>query len=292
MGLPFRPDRRRAATVAVVLLIAFLTGHIMQTVLADRDPVVRMEKAPDAAPELRRRNVPRPLPVPPAATLVPISAPPVLPVIETDPRPSHDGCTPSLIVSPVPRAAVDVIVTAPCRPGHVVTLTDGALRLDGRLDAHGMYKVRMPALAEEVRLAAEIDELRFSARTRVRDAAGFRHTALAWSGPQGMRIRRLGSDTPGVDDDVRRLGEGMGFAVEVYTARVTLKPRGGGVRLVVEAEVTPEVCGRSIEATTIQSNATGRLSRKDFAIEMPACRHVGQTIRLKILFEDMTVAGH
>ena len=291
MGQPFPPDRRRAATVAVVLLIAFLTGHFMQTVLADRDPVVRMEEGPDAAPELRRRNVPKPLPVPPAATLVPISAPPALPEIETDVRPSIDGCAPSVVVSPVPGAAVEVIVTAPCRPGHAVTLTDGALRLDGQLDARGSYRVRLPSLAEEVRLTAEIDHLRFSARTRVPDSDLFRHIALAWSGPQGMRIRHHDSGSSDVDGNVSRLGEGNGFAVEVHTERATQSPSGVGGRLVVEAEVTPEVCGRRIQATALQSNPAGRPSRKDFAIEMQGCRHIGQIIRLKYLFEDVTVAG-
>ena len=65
-------DRRRVITALIVLLIAFGTGHVMQTVLADREGVAATGDAPEAAPILKDGGRTPKLPVPPAATLVPI----------------------------------------------------------------------------------------------------------------------------------------------------------------------------------------------------------------------------
>ena len=65
-------DRRRAATALIALVIAFGSGHLMQTVLADDPGVAATGDMPDAAPILKNEGRTPPLPVPPAATLVPI----------------------------------------------------------------------------------------------------------------------------------------------------------------------------------------------------------------------------
>ncbi len=273
MGIPFPPDRRRAATVAVVLLIAFLTGHIMQTVLADRDPVVRMDEAPDAAPELRRRNVPPPLPVPPAATLVPISD---SPGSRVDP-----ACDPQMTLSAVGDAAVAVAILAPCSAGEGLFLTDGTFRLDGRLDTRGAYSVTIPALSLDVRVAAEVDGVPVAASLFMPDARGTHHSVLSWSGPQVLHMQApdtLGEERP------YRLGDGGGGAsAEVYSGSETTE-------IVVIAEVTSANCGRMISVSAIQSSVSGPPTVRAFEMEMPGCRHVGQVMRLKNLFEHTRIA--
>ncbi len=274
MGTPFPPDRRRAATVAVVLLIAFLTGHIMQTVLADRDPVVRMDEAPDAAPELRRRDTPRPLPVPPAATLVPISH-------STDGH-ADAGCDPRMTLSAVGDAAVAVTVLAPCSAGQGVSLTDGTLRVDGQIDARGTYFVTIPALSLDVRVAAEVGGTSLAASLFMPNARGTHHAVLAWSGPQVLRLEVR--DTLG-EEQVHRLGEddGGGASAEVYSGSETTEP-------VVVAEVTSANCGRTTSASAIQSGVSGPPTVRAFEMEVPGCRHIGQVMRLKNLFDHTRIA--
>jgi len=273
MGIPFPPDRRRAATVAVVLLIAFLTGHIMQTVLADRDPVVRMDEAPAAAPELRRRDVPRPLPVPPAATLVPI--------IHSPGSRVDAACDPQMTLSAVRDAAVAVAILAPCSAGRGVSLTDGTLRVDGRLDARGAYSVTIPALSLDVRVAAEVDGVPVAASLFIPDARITHHAVISWSGPQVLYMQA--PDTLS-EEKPYRLGDGSGGAsAEIYSGSETTE-------LVVVAEVTSANCGRTVSATAIQSRTSGLPTVRAFEMEMPGCRHVGQVTRLKNLFDHTRIA--
>ena len=77
-------DRRRAFTAIAVLLIAFGSGHVMQTVLVDEEGHAATGEAPNAAPILKDESRTPPLPVPPAATLVPIR-------LETPPRLRRPG---------------------------------------------------------------------------------------------------------------------------------------------------------------------------------------------------------
>ncbi len=81
-------DRRRVITAVIALLIALGTGHFMQTILVDPDGVAATDGAPEAAPILEDESKTPALPVPPAATLVPI-------VLETPPRLRRPG--PSLL---------------------------------------------------------------------------------------------------------------------------------------------------------------------------------------------------
>ena len=70
---------RRVVLIVGTLLVAFGSGHVMQTILVEPSDVATTGDAPDAAPVLRNSEEPPELPVPPAATLTPILHSPVSP---------------------------------------------------------------------------------------------------------------------------------------------------------------------------------------------------------------------
>ena len=139
-------DRRRVATIVVVGLVAFLTGHFMQTVLAETNPVASITDGPDAAPVLRSIEEPRPLPTPPAATLVPIlRRPPVMPdrvdeyaaLSPAAPKPVPVSCDPALELRAAPAATLQIVVTAPCAPSSPVLVRHGPLSTTETTDDKG-----------------------------------------------------------------------------------------------------------------------------------------------------------
>ena len=133
-------DRKRVVTALVTLLIAFLTGYVMQNMLVDESPVAAIGEAPDAAPVMRSNEEPKPLPTPPAATLVPIlDTPPVLPDRVQERGRWQDAalapkCAPNVSASAAPGATIVVRVDT-CEARAKVTMRQGDITVDQRADA-------------------------------------------------------------------------------------------------------------------------------------------------------------
>lgn len=315
MGFLASLDRRRVATVLVVLLIAFLTGHVMQTVLAEDKPVATIDAGPDAAPELKRGEQPKPLPVPPAATLVPIGSEGVAPVRAGGSAPDRDargsGCTPVLRLTEAPAATLKVEVEAPCDGGARVALRQGPVVVEGVTDAEGRLVMRLPALEREALIDAEVGGRRVSARAEVAEARAFQHVAILWRGPQVLKINayEFGAEksqfghvwqgspkspsraSRGSGGFLTRLGGAEGASAEIYSFPAGHSPVRGVVRLVVEAEVTRANCGRRVEARALQTGPLGRLSETEVALTMPGCDRLGEILQLQNLLQDMRLAG-
>ena len=318
MGFFAALDKRRVATALVVLMTAFLTGNILQNYLADDAPVATINGGPDAAPVLRRGDRQKPLPVPPAATLTPIlQTPPVLPertqeASASDPE-AHAArdCAPSLRLDAAPAATVSVTVDAHCHPDTVVEVSQGPIRIEERTDQSGRLELRMPALDKmpeiEIRVAGAI----LKAVTEVSDASQFQHVAILWQGPQALRINayefgarksqfgHVWSGSPkspsrasrGSGGFLTRLGDDGGASTEIYSFPAGHTPLRGVVRLVVEAEVTRDSCGREVQATALQTGPLGRLSETEVKLALPGCERLGEIIQLQNLLQDMRLAG-
>ena len=217
-------DKRRVATVVVVLLIAFLSGHLMQTILRDEPPMASVQDAPDAAPVIRRADEPKPLPTPPAATLMPIlDRPPVLPERAAEPADVQEvraePCQPRAFATPAVAAMVTLTLRAPCHPSSVVTVRQGPLVAAQTTDAKGQLSVRLPALETDVVIEVEVGGAVAKAEAQVRDAEDYRHVALAWDGPQVLRLNafefgaarnEIGHVWSGAPKSPRRASRGSG----------------------------------------------------------------------------------
>ena len=318
MGFLATLDKRRIATVLVVLLIAFLTGHVMQTVLADKEPVAAINGGPDAAPVLRSNEDPKPLPTPPAATLMPIlERPPLLPRrvqepmrIWRDAKMAEPDCTASATAQPSPAATVTLRIDAPCHKGATVRVRQGQIVADAYTNAQGKLTMRMPALSETVAFEVELGDKLIRTIAKVPEAPNFQHVALLWTGKQALRLHayefgalknqfgHVWSGAPkspirasrGSGGFLLRLGDGTGASAEIYSFPAGQAPTRGIIRLIVEAQVTKENCGHVIQATALQSGALGHLSPTDVEYSMPGCDSIGRIVRLQNLLQDMRLA--
>lgn len=317
-------DRKRVVTAIVTMLVAFGTGHVMQAMVA-RENTATLEDIPEAAPTLRSTGEPRPLPVPPAATLTPISLqPPILPgrtfgdpgapaSLPDDAAFSPFGlpCAPALTLTPSVGAMIDVQLIAPCDTGKRVTLDHAGLTIEGRTDAFGMLSVSVPAFDETATVSVAFDTgLSLTQGVTVPDARDFARVALIWEGHQvftmhalelGARYGEAGhvwSGAPKSPDRAQRGSggfltsfEGRRASAEIYSFPIHHAPGTGVVRLTVAADVTAESCNRSIEARALQTSPLGGITRRDVKVAMPDCDAIGQTLRLKNLFQDMRLAA-
>ncbi len=308
-------DKRRWGTALVTLVLAFFCGYVMQNILADQPPVAIINDGPDAAPLMRQGDEPKPLPVPPAATLVPIlERPPVLPdrVDEDQARAGDDpGCSPVLTVEAAPAATLRVTLAAPCHTDTRVSLQQGDMAVTAETDAKGDINLRIPALSSNPVINVAIAGKRLTATTEIPDATEFLHVAIQWTGQQALRINayefgaqksqfgHVWSGAPkspsrasrGSGGFLTKLGDEHGRSAEIYSFPVGQAAARGVVRLVVEAEVTKENCGKRVQATAFQTSPLGKLSPTDVSLTMPGCDQVGKILRLQNLLQDMRLAA-
>ncbi|MGI9394037.1 MAG: hypothetical protein ACR2OY_05275, partial [Boseongicola sp.] len=160
MGLLASLNWRRIVMIVGTLLIAFGSGHIMQTAAVRNTPVAKTEATPDAAPLIRGTGQRPELPVPPAATLTPIFVtPPNLrdPLTRDQPLPSlprDDAalvpqgapCRASLEVKAKPVGTIRLTVSAPCWPSSGVQIRHSGLTISETLDTQGRLVIDLPAL--------------------------------------------------------------------------------------------------------------------------------------------------
>lgn len=310
-------NKRRVTTFVVVVLLAFLSGHVMQTVLVDDVPVASVTSGPDAAPIMESGEQPQPLPTPPAATLVPIlERPPILPkraqsVEDQTQATKSGGCASRLFLTPAPAGTVSMSFRAPCDGGAQIGIRQGPVVASQTLDTTGRLTIRMPALTEDVSITVTLNGETLSADISVPDALDFQHVVLMWDGPQMLRLNafefgaarnEIGHVWSGAPKTPVRASRGTGgFLTRMTTetgpsAEIYSVPSGralvrGVVRLVVEAEVTPASCGRIAIAKAIQPTAFRRQSETDVEVALPDCDRLGEVVLLQNLLRDMRLAG-
>ncbi|MCV6591698.1 MAG: hypothetical protein OIF48_02005 [Silicimonas sp.] len=305
---------QRAVTAVAALLIAFFSGFLMQHVLVEEAPVSSVGKAPDAAPAVKTLEEPKPLPVPPAATLVPIlDTPPVLPDRAVPPGDSAArACDPRLFLTPAPAGTISVTFRAPCAPGAQVLLRQGPLEFAQTLDASGRRTLRLPALTQDVVIEARMGDVTLKGDIDLPQALDFQHVALIWEGPQmlglnafefGAARNEMGHVWSGAPKTPVRASRGSGGfltrflsdtgpSVEIYTLPAAHSALSGVVRLVVEARVTGDTCGKLARARAIQPTAFRRISETDVEVALPDCDRVGEVVLLQNLLRDMRLAAH
>ncbi|MCG6884925.1 MAG: hypothetical protein LJE62_14335 [Silicimonas sp.] len=293
--------RRRWRTAIVTLALAFLSGHLMQSVLVEPSWPTGSARGPLPTPMPPEDNV--------SASLV---APPVLPTRVAEARlPRTASCTPVLTLDPAPAATVRVGLAAPCHANTRVSLLMGNLAAQVETDAHGRWSARLPALREITDVSLSFGGRFLAASVETPDAASLQHVILAWDGAPtfhitafefGAHAREDGhvwSGAPsaperalqGAGGFLTRVGDGTGPAFEIYSFPATGAEAGGVVRVAVDAGVTEENCGQLVRATAFQTGYTGELSPTDVAFSMPGCDRVGDVVRLQNLFRDMRLAS-
>lgn len=316
--------KRRGATAFVALMVAFAAGYLMQVVLAERTPLAAVDQIPDAAEVLRAAEEPATFPTPPAATLVPLQRPPVMPDrvdtpdtqppdIRDDARMSPFGfdCKPELTLTEQDAAMIKVRLFASCDPKERITLRHGALEIELITDPFGRVEAVLPAMSETATVTAVLARQSVQSSLYVADADAFSRVVLLWEGDQVFRMNayELGADrgeaghiraghgktasraVRGTGGFMVSLGDGSGRSAEIYSFPTGYSPMHGVVKLVVEADVTEATCGQTVRAKALQTSALGGMSATDVRVTLPDCDQIGDVIELKNLLQDMRLAG-
>mgnify|MGYP001815053103 CR=1 FL=1 len=315
MGFFASLDWRRVLTACSALVIAIGSGHVMQDFLT-ADP---MSTAADL-PILSKPTDPLPLPKDPVESrMVGLVVPPVLmdrPYPDRQkqdlliPETSGDPCRAALALEPQPAAMVRISAWYPCAPSQRARLIHEGLELEFVTDSEGRLRLDLPALEVEAAVTVVVDNHAVSAVARIPDAIDFERVALVWDGPQvlSMHAFEFGADRSqtghvwsgashrpdraarGAGGFLVSLGDQMGGSAEIYSFPAGLSASQGIVRLLVEAEVTGDTCGRMILAKALQTGPLG-IAVTDVELQMPDCAATGEIVRLQNLLQDMRLAG-
>lgn len=295
-------DKRRVFMTIGVLCLAFLSGHAMQSL--NSNPLARIDNS----------NV-RPLPSDPAASS--LLRPPVMQGRTNVPKANRTeaaskpnrACIPQLKLKRAPGAMIDLTFNG-CEAGKIA-VRHGNVESTTTTDATGRLMQRIPAFDPDAHVSITFRGDTLDATLRVPDADDFQHVAIVWSGAQTLRMHafefgakrnQFGHVWAGAPKSpqramrgnggfLTRLGDGTGASAEVYSFPAGQSRNKGVVRLVVEADVTPENCGRQIDAVALQTGPLGGMNTTEVALKMPQCDGVGRVVRLQNLFQDMRLAG-
>lgn len=295
-------NKRRWFVASVTLVLAFFSGHVMQHVLAKG--AVETEVILASADAV--------IPVAPRATRVQLAAPPIMAdrVSATAAQAEDISCRPQLNVATAPAATLHVEVTAPCHRQVRTHITQGKVTASIATDGEGSLRLRLPAFSTEPKIEVSIAGVTLVAYADVPEADSYEHIALQWSGAQALGINayefgaqksqfgHVWAGSPksparasrGSGGFLTRLGDGLGKSAEIYSFPSGQASTRGVIRLVAEATVTDENCGRRITATALQTGRLAQLRPTQVAVTLPPCSQVGQTVRLQNLFQDMRLA--
>lgn len=243
--------------------------------------------------------------VPAVETLVPQPAPMVMAV----------SCDMTLSATAAQAATVELVLSAPCSAGAVVTFHHQGMMFTAVADADGQVSLTAPALSETAVFIADVaGESGAVAVATVPDMALFDRAVLQWRGDTGFELhaREFGADYNSAGHiwhaaagSAALAAEGTtGFLLQLgdasvdgtYMAQVYTYPSGnssalGDVVLTVEAEVNETNCGRTLAAQTLQVTPGGPTVARDLEMTLPGCETVGDTLVLNNVLRDLTLAS-
>ena len=315
--------RRKITLGVTTLFIAAATGHMFQGNDAPR--ATQAGQAPD-----RRSSPVVPAPPVAKVVLVPNLPAPALAVPEArafaetaqadsavfpdnaeTSAPPTSACILRIDMAAQPMALVGAALFAPCHPNERVVILHEGLAITALTSDSGSLFFSLPALAQDAHvtvLFAGGD--RAEAALKVPEAAEYQRFVVQWQGDDAFQLHALenGADlgTPG---DISALNAqlpvpdaapGLGFLLvlgdptvdfpllaEVYTFPI----RPTDVRLVVEAAVTRQTCGREILGETLAFNGTGVVAT-DLTMAMPDCTGIGDRLVMQGFDPLFTLAAN
>lgn len=293
--------RRRVFMTCGVVAIALLCGQVMQSY--GDNPLSRISNSKTRA-----------LPTDPAASN--LERPPRMPGrvrtsfvtnVQEVAQPAA-ACIPQLKLKNAPGAMIDMTFLG-CKERIVVVAHNG-VQVTAKTNAAGRLQQSIPALHETAVVTVSFEGDAIESTLTVPDANMYQHVAIVWSGRQTLQMHafEFGAKrnqfghvwagapkspqraTRGNGGYLTRLGDGSGTSAEIYSFPAGQTENRGVIRLLVEASVTPENCGKQIDAVAFQSGPLGGIDATEVALKMPQCDDIGQVVRLQNLFQDMRLA--
>lgn len=221
---------------------------------------------------------------------------------------SAGDCTPRMLLSAAEGAMVDVSLDAPCALNQAITIHHQGMMFTAATDEDGLYSVQIPALSKApVVMATFMDGSAAVGATVVLDFEAYHRAVLLWEGESGLELHAFvdgatygdamhltaGGNTQAGGASLHRFGEAL--MVNAHFSDVFSIPVEEGlseadiVRFSVEAEITPQNCGREVAAQTLEFGAD--MKALDLSLSIPACDAVGDYILLGSLISPVHAAA-
>lgn len=227
-----------------------------------------------------------------------------------------EGCATVLSANREPAAMVALEVLSPCNRNQDFVVSHNGMQVSEQTNRSGEAVVRLPALVTDAEFSVAFDNVfKDSVSIFVPELRRYDRAVLQWASRDNMRLHALengaqigesghvwsaslhnAEDTrAGLNGFIVYLGNTdaeIPYQAEIYTFPAGQMNRDGGVDLRVGVTVTPENCGREIDASTIQTNAGQTLVKTEITTKMPPCDQVGEVVLLRDQFIDLTLASN
>lgn len=269
------------------MLLALAAGQYMQSGTAESAaamvPVPRSEPAVSlrtaAATPLSAYDPP---PQVQATQVALVGEPPKsVPRVWPEPVQQGDPCPVTLDAFAAEDATLSISLSAPCHPNQTVVLQHAGLAVTYLTTATGALFADIPALDSAGTLAIRFPDRReVRASAPVPELAGIRRLAVQWMADDRLTLTGDGTKTV--------LGVLSGPAPML--AQVMTLPPAAKAAPTIEAEVTPQTCGRELLGEVFYSES-GRMTRADLSLAMPECDGMGGFVALNNPVPDMKLVA-
>lgn len=175
-------------------------------------------------------------------------------------------------------------VTDSCRPNESVAFAVNGMRFDLALSLTGEAEFELPALSDTATLETVFADGEYkSTPLAPTDVTGSLRIAMAW---------KSGSDTSLVaaGHDVITLGDGQ-HRLQILKLDRTRDTRET-IRLSIRRDITGTSCDRPASAHYFKQTGSEHPTRYDLSFAPVACARQGETLELKNILEDLTLASN
>ncbi len=231
---------------------------------------------------------------------------------ELDIEPALADCAIWLVVTPEAQAMLDLSLYAPCDGGARVEIRHEGLQISHRLSDDGQLMLALPALARQARVSITLpDGRRAEDSTEAPDIDLAERLVLGWQGADALALNaHVGGAAHGESGHIHPAqthspaqGAQYGFLTtlgdpaledaalaQVYTFPAGLGANADAVDLAVEAAITAQSCGRTINARTQLIRSGRATAPRQMTLTMPECDGFEGFLVIDGLIPDLTLA--
>lgn len=207
--------------------------------------------------------------------------------------PQNVDCPIKAVTAPDSFGSIMMTVISNCRANAVFSVNHNGMTFSAQTDNEGMSSIAVPAMAVEATFFITFEDGKsLTTTTYAPVAENYNRVVFQWEGHESDYLRM--TDVVGGQGKINRLGADVGeiprFA-EVYSfpANVSLADGMDGVDIL--AAVDENNCGLDLVAESFSIfPGVVDLTFKDIRITLPDCHGIGDTIGLKKILGEQTLA--
>ncbi len=212
-------------------------------------------------------------------------------------------------------AMIEIEISAPCKPGQMVTISHAGLEFSLLTDAQGLARITLPAMAPEAEITARFEDQSSGSTTiSVRGMQDVMRAGVSWRGDMdldlnafeyGAAVGSEGHVSPLSPRDYRtsrikgggyllQLGDPAlerGALAEVYTIPINRNQQRGTVALSILIANPELLCGQEITAKTSRSREGRNAGVRNVRFTLPECGRIAGQIALPGALDDIRMAG-